>query len=93
HDQGAVDRAQYGEAAQHPALGAADYKLAVHLPGGRSVYTFCMCPGGEVVCAASEPDSVVVNGMSRHARDGQNANSALLVGVGPEDFGSDDPLA
>ncbi|HIW75865.1 MULTISPECIES: NAD(P)/FAD-dependent oxidoreductase [Gordonibacter] len=93
HPQVVINRAQYGEAAAHPALGAADYKLAVHLPGGRSVYTFCMCPGGEVVCAASEPGGVVVNGMSRFARDGENANSALLVGVGPEDFESDDPLA
>ncbi len=93
HGQHAIDRAQYGEAAVHPALGAADYKLAVHLPGGRSVYTFCMCPGGQVVCAASEPGGVVVNGMSRFARDGENANSALLVGVGPEDFGGDHPLA
>lgn len=93
HRQEAIDRAQYGRAAGHPALGAADYKLAVHLPGGRSVYTFCMCPGGEVVCAASEKDGVVVNGMSRFARDGENANSALLVGVGPDDFPGDHPLA
>ncbi|WP_225748803.1 NAD(P)/FAD-dependent oxidoreductase [Paraeggerthella sp. Marseille-Q4926] len=93
HPQVAVDRAQYGDAATHPALGPADYKLAVHLPDGRSVYTFCMCPGGQVVCAASEPDSVVVNGMSRFARDGENANSALLVGVGPQDFEGDHPLA
>lgn len=93
HDQEAVNRAQYGQAAEHPALGAADYKLAVHLASGRSVYTFCMCPGGEVVCAASEQDGVVVNGMSRYARDGKNANSALLVGVGPDDFDGDDPLA
>lgn len=93
HVQETVNRAQYGEAAGHPALGAADYKLAVHLPDGRGVYTFCMCPGGQVVCATSEAESVVVNGMSRFARDGMNANSALLVGVGPEDFESDDPLA
>lgn len=93
HAQEAVNRAQYGDAASHPALGAADYKLSVHLPSGRSVYTFCMCPGGEVVCAASEEGGVVVNGMSRFARDGPNANSALLVGVGPEDFEGDDPLA
>ena len=84
---------QYGAAAGHPALGAADYKLALHLPSGRSVYTFCMCPGGTVVAAASEPESVVTNGMSCYARDGINANSALLVGVGPEDFGSEHPLA
>ena len=93
HRQAAVNRAQYGAAAGHPALGAADYKLAVHLPSGRSVYTFCMCPGGQVVAAASEAGGVVVNGMSLYARDGENANSALLVNVLPEDFGGDDPLA
>ena len=93
HLQSAIDCAQYGKAAGHPALGAADYKLAVHLPDGRGVYTFCMCPGGQVVCAASEKEGVCVNGMSRFARDGRNANSAVLVGVGPEDFGGDHPLA
>ena len=93
HRQDWINRAQYGPAAGHPALGAADYKLAVHLPGGRSVYTFCMCPGGQVVAAASEAGGVVVNGMSLYARDGENANSALLVNVLPEDFGGDDPLA
>lgn len=93
HKQQAINAAQYGESAAHPALGAADYKLAVHLPSGRSAYTFCMCPGGEVVCAASEEGGVVVNGMSRFARDGENANSALLVGVGPEDFEDEHPLA
>ncbi|MDO5298401.1 MAG: hypothetical protein Q4F18_03170 [Clostridia bacterium] len=93
HPQELINRAQYGEFARHPALGAADYKLALHLPGGRSVYTFCMCPGGTVVAAASEEDSVVTNGMSRYARDAENANSALLVGIGPEDFGSGHPLA
>ena len=93
HSQKMINRAQYGAAAEHPALGAADYKLAVHLPGGRSVYTFCMCPGGVVVAAASEDGGVVVNGMSLYARDGENANSALLVNVLPEDFGGDDPLA
>ena len=93
HRQDWIDRAQYGPAAGHPALGAADYKLAVHLSGGRSVYTFCMCPGGQVVAAASEAGGVVVNGMSLYARDGENANSALLVNVLPEDFGGDDPLA
>ena len=93
HLQGDIDRAQYGKAAGHPALGAADYKMVAHLPSGRSVYTFCMCPGGEVVAAASEEYGVVVNGMSRFARDGRNANAALLVGVSPEDFKSRDPLA
>ena len=93
HRQEAINRAQYGRFADHPALGAADYKLSVHLPGGRSVYTFCMCPGGTVVAAASEPESVVVNGMSLFARDGENANSAVLVGVEPSDFEGEDPLA
>lgn len=93
HLQSAIDRAQYGKAAGHRALGAADYKMVVHLPSGRSVYTFCMCPGGEVVAAASEEFGVVVNGMSRFARDGANANAALLVGVTPDDFRSGDPLA
>lgn len=93
HEQASIDRAQYGKAAGHPALGAADYKLAVHLRSGRGVYTFCMCPGGEVVCAASEEGGVCVNGMSRYARDGANANSAVLVGIDPSDFGSDHPLA
>ena len=93
HPQSLINQAQYGAFASHPALGAADYKLALHLPSGRSVYTFCMCPGGSVVASASEEDSVVTNGMSCFARDRENANSALLVGVGPEDFGSDHPLA
>ena len=93
HLQADIDRAQYGDAAGHPALGAADYKMVVHLPGGRSVYTFCMCPGGQVVAAASEEYGVVVNGMSRFARDGANANAALLVNVVPDDFKSNDPLA
>ena len=93
HSQLLINRAQYGAFADHPALGAADYKLALHLPGGRNVYTFCMCPGGTVVAAASEPDSVVTNGMSCYARNLENANSALLVGVEPSDFGSEHPLA
>lgn len=93
HSQQMIDRAQYGPAATHPALGAADYKLSEHLPSGRTAYTFCMCPGGEVVAAASEPGGVVTNGMSRFARDGANANAAFLVNVGPGDFEGDDPLA
>ncbi len=93
HKQDMVNFSQYGAAAKHPALGAADYKLSVHLPNGRAAYTFCMCPGGQVVAAASEESGVVVNGMSYFARDGENANSALLISVGPGDFGSDDPLA
>ena len=93
HDQRMVDRAQYGSAAGHPALGAADYKLSCHLPSGRGVYTFCMCPGGWVVAATSEADGVVTNGMSRFAREGANANAAFLVSVMPADFGDDHPLA
>jgi len=93
HPQELIDRVQYGRFAGHPALGAADYKLACHPPHGRGMYTFCMCPGGTVVCAASEQGGVVVNGMSEWARDGENANSAILVGIEPAYFSSDHPLA
>lgn len=93
HPQALIDRAQYGRFAGHPALGAADYRLSARLKSGRGVYTFCMCPGGQVIAAASEPGGVVTNGMSNYARDAENANSALLVDVRPEDFDSDDPLA
>jgi len=93
HPRAFIDRSQYGSFAGHPALGAASYKLVCHTPDGRGVYTFCMCPGGEVIAAASQPGGVVTNGMSCHARDGKNSNSALLVGVRPEDFGDDHPLA
>ena len=93
HPQQAINQAQWGKASSHPALGAAEYKLAVHLPTGRSVYTFCMCPGGEVVAAASEEGGIVTNGMSSYARAGENANSAVLVNVDPSDFGGDDVLA
>lgn len=93
HPQELINRAQYGRFAGHPALGAADYKLACHPPHGRGMYTFCMCPGGTVVCAASEQGGVVVNGMSEWARDGKNANSAILVGIEPEHFSSTHPLA
>ena len=93
HPQRKIDWAQYGRAAGHPRLGAADYKLVHHCGNGRSVYTFCMCPGGEVIAASSEPGQVVTNGMSRYARKAPNANSGLLVGVGPEDFGDTHPLA
>ena len=93
HLQESISRAQYGDVYRHPALGAADYKLAVHLPGGRGVYTFCMCPGGTVVAAASEEGRLVTNGMSEFARDKANANSALLVGINIDDFGSTDVLA
>lgn len=93
HPAALIDRAQYGKFAGHPALGAADYKLSCHLENGRGVYTFCMCPGGTVTGAASEPGGVVTNGMSVWARDGQNSNAALLVGVTPEDYGAEGPLA
>ncbi len=93
HLQREINRTLYGTFAEHPALGAADYKLAVHLPNGRSLYTFCMCPGGEVVAAASEEGRLAVNGMSCFARDGRNANSALLVGMNTEDFPDDHPLS
>ena len=88
-----IDQAQYGRFAGHPALGAATYKLVCHTPDGRGVYTFCMCPGGRVIAAASEPGGVVTNGMSLYARNGQNSNAALLVGIRTQDFGSDHPLA
>jgi len=89
HLQNAMDTVQYGydaseSAAEYPAC---DYKLAVHLDSGRSVYTFCVCPGGQVVAAASEHGGVVTNGMSLYARDGENINGALLVSVTPDDFG------
>ncbi len=93
HPQKVIDRAQYGQFAGHKNLGAADYKLAYHSPSGRSAYTFCMCPGGVVISAASEKGCLVTNGMSEYARSEENANSALLVGVTPEDFDSDHPLA
>ncbi len=93
HPQRMIDRCQYGAFADHPALGAADYKLSVHLPDGRGVYTFCMCPGGSVIASASSPGEIVTNGMSVLARDGENANSAVLVDVRPSDFPDDSPLA
>ncbi len=93
HPREMIDRSQYGAAAGHPALGAADYKLNVPLPEGRGVYTFCMCPGGEVIAAASEEGGVAVNGMSVFARDARNSNSALLVGVTPADLCDSHPLA
>lgn len=106
HPQTLINRAQYGAAAKHTALGAADYKMAVRVPARangtrtdvasenatRGVYTFCMCPGGEVVAAASEEGGVVVNGMSRFARDGENSNSALLADVRPDDLPGDDVM-
>lgn len=93
HPQGMIDRNQYGEHAGHPRLGAASYALRFTDSNERGVYSFCMCPGGQVVAAASEKGGLVVNGMSEYARDQENANSALLVQVGPEDYGSSDSLA
>lgn len=90
HPQKMVDFAQYGDAAAK--LPPADYRLTFTTKKGRGVYTFCMCPGGYVVAAASEEGRLAINGMSEHARDGENANSALLVQVFPKDFGSDHPL-
>ena len=93
HKQSIIDESQYGKYAGHKKLGAADYKLAYHAKNGRSAYTFCMCPGGEVVAAASEDSMVVTNGMSKNARTKENANSAVLVSVTPNDFESNYPLA
>lgn len=93
HPQCLINKSQYGKFAGHPKLGAADYKLSVRTPDGRGAYTFCMCPGGVVIPAASQQGGICVNGMSYHARAGENANSALLVGVTPLDFGDDHPLA
>jgi hypothetical protein len=86
HPQHVIDRAQYGAIAGSPALPPASYRLNCHLKDGRGVYTFCMCPGGTVVAAASEPGGVVTNGMSVFLRDGANANAALLANVNPEDI-------
>lgn len=86
HPQSMIDRARYGKNAGHPMLGAADYKLVHHCGNGRSVYSFCMCPGGTVVAAASEPGRVVTNGMSQYSRNERNANSALVVGITPTDY-------
>ncbi|MBQ8203606.1 MAG: FAD-dependent oxidoreductase [Clostridia bacterium] len=93
HLQKDINRSLYGDFANHKALGAADYKLAVHLENGRGVYTFCMCPGGEVINASSSLGHTAVNGMSNSGRDGVNSNSALLVNVDPEDLAGDDVLA
>lgn len=91
HSQEKVSRAQFGDF--WDKLPAADYKLACHLPSGRSAFTFCVCPGGQVVAAASGCGQVVTNGMSLRARSGANINGGFLVGVSPDDFGGDDPLA
>ncbi len=93
HEAGLINKAQYSDFYNHPKLSAARYSLAVHVPGYRSVYTFCMCPGGYVIAAASEKGGLVTNGMSEYLRNGKNSNSALLVNVMPSDFESDHPLA
>jgi hypothetical protein len=89
HPQALIDRARFGPSAGHPALGAADYKLVHHCANGRSAYSFCMCPGGQVVAATSEPGRVVTNGMSQYSRAERNANAALVVNVDPADFPGD----
>ncbi len=86
HPQSLIDRDRFGPNAGNPLLGAADYKLVHHCRNGRSVYSFCMCPGGTVVAAASEPGGVVTNGMSQYSRDERNANAGIVVGISPEDY-------
>jgi len=93
HPQSLIDRARLGPNAGNPLLGAADYKLVHHAKNGRAVYSFCMCPGGTVVAAASEPNCVVTNGMSQYSRNERNANAGIVVGITPADFPDDDPLA
>jgi len=92
HPQSLIDQARFGPFAGHPQLGAADYKLVHHCSNGRSVYSFCMCPGGTVVAATSEEGRVVTNGMSQYSRNERNANAALVVGITPDDYPGD-PLA
>ncbi len=86
HPQPLIDQCRFGEKAGHPILGAADYKLVHHCSNGRTVYSFCMCPGGQVVAATSEEGRVVTNGMSQYERSGKNANSGIVVGITPEDY-------
>lgn len=86
HPQSLIDVARFGKYAGHPVLGAADYKLVHHAKNGRSVYSFCMCPGGTVVAATSEPNRVVTNGMSQYSRNERNANSGIVVGIEPKDY-------
>ncbi|RMV76922.1 hypothetical protein ALP04_05583 [Pseudomonas amygdali pv. sesami] len=93
HPQSLIDRARLGKYAGHPKLGAADYKLVHHASNGRSVYSFCMCPGGTVVAATSEPGRVVTNGMSQYSRNERNANSGIVVGISPEQDFPGSPLA
>lgn len=92
HPQKLIDQVRFGKSAGHEILGAADYKLVHHAKNGRSVYSFCMCPGGQVVAATSEPNRVVTNGMSQYSRAERNANAALVVGINPEDY-QGSPLA
>ena len=89
HPQSVIDRARWGRHAGHPKLGAADYKLVHHASNGRSVYSFCMCPGGTVVAATSEPGRVVTNGMSQYSRNERNANAGIVVGIDPRDYPTD----
>jgi uncharacterized protein len=93
HPQSLIDKARLGPNAGNPQLGAADYKLVHHAKNGRAVYSFCMCPGGTVVAATSEPGRVVTNGMSQYSRNERNANAGIVVGITPADFPGDDPLA
>ena len=89
HPQSLIDRARFGPSAGHPVLGAADYKLVHHASNGRSVYSFCMCPGGTVVAATSERERVVTNGMSQYSRNERNANAGIVVGINPSDYRQD----
>jgi uncharacterized FAD-dependent dehydrogenase len=96
HPQSVIDRARFGDHAGHPILGAADYKLSHQASNGRGVYSFCMCPGGTVVAAASEPGRLVTNGMSQYSRKERNANAGIVVSITPDDFPGDakvNPLA
>jgi uncharacterized FAD-dependent dehydrogenase len=89
HPQSLIDKARFGASAGHPILGAADYKLVHHAGNGRSVYSFCMCPGGTVVAATSETGRVVTNGMSQYSRNERNANAGIVVGIDPQDYRQD----
>ncbi|HSX51652.1 MAG TPA: NAD(P)/FAD-dependent oxidoreductase [Cellvibrio sp.] len=93
HPQSLIDHARLGKYAGHPELGAADYKLVYHAKNGRAVYSFCMCPGGTVVAATSEPERVVTNGMSQYSRNERNANAGIVVGINPEEDFPGGPLA
>ena len=93
HPQSLIDNARLGKYAGHPKLGAADYKLVHHASNGRAVYSFCMCPGGTVVAATSEPERVVTNGMSQYSRNERNANAGIVVGITPEQDYPGGPLA